>query len=160
MPKMSLVPAIILALIVAATPTAHGVDPEKEEWKSRSPIHLLPEYRIQVRSDFEGGVHGKIWKQGGPSIAFDVDIYTPSAVDSVEKGQIAWREEQSETPGHVICIYTKSKDLLITFGGPRPANFRSKIRGQRDLAEVLLMVLTFEPINGYPVDPSAISHQP
>ena len=142
---------------IVVIPTARGVDPQKEEWKTRSPIQLLPEYKFQVGSTIEGGRHGKIWRQGGPSIAFDIDMYTPSAVDSVEKSQIAWREEQSRNPGRVICIYTKSQDLLITFVTPMPANFRSKIRSQRDLAEVLLMVLTFEPINGYPVDPSTIS---
>jgi hypothetical protein len=36
------------------------------------------------------------------------------------------------------------------------ANFQANVRDQQELAEMLLMVLTYEPRQGYAVDPSAV----
>jgi hypothetical protein len=55
----------------------------------------------------------------------------------------------------VICVYTKSNEFVVSI--PRLAvNFRRHTQNQQEIAEMLLMVLTYEPSHGYAVEPGAI----
>jgi hypothetical protein len=50
-------------------------------------------------------------------------------------------------------VYTKEQEIVISFTdnkGSHPANFRAFVHGERDVAEVLLMVLTFDDVHVYP----------
>jgi len=124
----------------------------KENHSLPSPIRLLPGYHAEIVSGWEGGAGGKFTKQGGPSIDFQMSLHTESAVESIDKAQVVWREEQTVNGQHVVCVYTRSRELVITFPS-FVANFRTKIRNEQDLAETLLMVLTFDPFHGYSTDP-------
>jgi hypothetical protein len=60
------------------------------------------------------------------------------------KNRAAWRTEQVIDGKRVVCIYTKSKELLIAFPDDL-ANFYAKARTQRDITDMMLMVLTYDP---------------
>lgn len=137
---------------------AYGQAEAGQRKQTSSPVRLLPGYKIKAISGFEGGLAGTIWKEDGPRIEFDVRSRTASAIDSVAKEQILWREEQSIGENQFVLVYTRSDELVIAVFGNITADFHAKIRNPRDLAEVLLIVLTFEPFHGYPVDPSVVVH--
>ena len=122
---------------------------------ARSPVRLLPGYKIELRHGFEGDFGGRIWKPGGLSVDFDSGVHNPKAIDSIEAKDVRWRAEQIFDGHHVVLVYGPSGLVAISILD-RAANFRAKIRNQQDLAEMLLMVLTFETSRGYPVDSSAI----
>jgi hypothetical protein len=77
----------------------------------------------------------------------------PRVVDAIEMNQIAWRLRQTLNGRSFDCIYTKSDEFVITSPNAPPANLRAKIRSRQDLAEMLLLALSFDPNHGYPVDP-------
>ena len=121
---------------------------------ARSPVRLLPGYKIELRDGFEGDFGGRIWKPGGLSLDFDSGIHNPKAIDSIEAKDVRWRAEQIFDGHHVVLVYGTSGRVAISILD-RAVNFRGKIRNQQDLAEMLLMALTFETSQGYPVDSSA-----
>jgi hypothetical protein len=59
-----------------------------------------------------------------------------------------------------VCVYTRSDELVVRVSGRYIANFHAKIQSQKDLAEVLLTILTLDPGHGYPTDPSVIINEP
>lgn len=145
-----LLPILMISLAVQfADSQGHGTD---QLASSRSPVRLLPGYKLQIVPGPEGS-GGKIWKEGGPVIDFNLpQCCAGIATDSVEKGAVAWRIEQIVEKQRVIVLYTNSNELIVAF--PKLiSNFHAKIRNPQDLAEVLLMVLTFEPYKGYEMDP-------
>jgi len=148
----------LIAFAISQTVIANQNNTSKQ---TKSPVRLLPGYKIEMMSGFEGGLGGKISKDSGPTIDFGEGQHEGNSADSVNKDELLWRTEQIVNGKHVICAYTKSSELVITLppSSSWPANFRSKIRNQQDLAEMLLMVLTFEPNQGYPVEPDAIVHR-
>jgi|HubBroStandDraft_6_1064221.scaffolds.fasta_scaffold02825_3 hypothetical protein len=120
----------------------------------RSPVQLLTGYKLQIGSgtDTWGGT---IWKVGGLKIEWDSGLHVGVAADLVDKKDVAWQEEQVVNGQQVICVYTTSNDLIVSF--PRlVTNFQGHIERQQDLAEMLLMILTFEPTHGYAVESGAI----
>jgi hypothetical protein len=125
---------------------------------SRSPVALLSGYKVQVIPGIDSS-GGKIWKERGLTIEMELCCGFGNAAESVDKSQILWREEQTFNGQRVVCVYTRSKDLIVSF--PKlVTNFRAKIRNPNDLTEMLLMVLTFEPQQGYATDPGAIVPPP
>ena len=72
---------------------------------SRSPVRLLPGYKLQIVPGPEGA-GGKIWKEGGPVIDFNLpQCCAGVATDSVEKGAVTWRIEQIVEKQRVIILY-------------------------------------------------------
>jgi len=131
-------------------------EPEKDRKQVRAPFQLLPGYRMTAAMGLEDGPYGKVWKNGGPTIEYNFDRYGSSDVASIQKDQEVWREEQTSGINHFVCVFTRSRELVITLNGPTLANFRAEIHDQRELAEVLLIILSVDRINGYPVDPSKV----
>lgn len=131
-------------------------EPEKDRKQFRAPFELLPGYRMTAGWGIEDGPYGKVWKDGGPTIEYSFDMLGTSDVDSIDKDQEVWREEQTSGINHFVCVFTRSQELVVTLTGPTLANFRAKIRNQRELAEVLLIVLSVDRSSGYPVDPSKV----
>jgi hypothetical protein len=144
------VPALLFASL---TSSAQNQVRARDEVKA-SPVQLLPGYRIQIVRGIES-VGGTISKDPGTRIEFTIGGYFGVAADLVDRKDVAWREEQVINGQRVICVYTKSNDFVISI--PKLiTNFRSHIRTKQDLGEMLLMVLTFEPSHGYPVEPGAV----
>ena len=53
-----------------------------------------------------------------------------------------WQTEQVVGGKRVVCIYTRSRELLIAFPDDL-ANFHAKVRNQRDITDMMLIVLTY-----------------
>jgi hypothetical protein len=142
-----------LLTVVSLMAIAQSRDTAKSP-PARSPVHLLSGYKIQIGSgtDTWGGI---IWKVDGLKVKFDSGLHVGVATDLVDKKDVAWREEQVVNGQQVICVYMTSNDLIVSF--PRlVTNFQGHVQRQQDLAEMLLMILTFEPTHGYGVESGAI----
>lgn len=152
-----LISTLIAILIVSmgCAATAQEASAPSTSAGIRFPLRLLPGYKLQAAAGYDNGPTGKIWKENGPTINFHMGPYFPEETESIKKDQILWREEQIINGQSFTCVYTKSADLVISHQPLPVANFRAKIHSQQELAEILLMVLTFEP-KGYLVDPNAI----
>jgi hypothetical protein len=148
----------ILMLTLALTFATSGAATAQTAKDARSAFQLLPGYKVTLTggSDTSGG---RIWKLGGVSIDWNWGQGLGDADAQIGKEQVIWRESQTVNGKEIVCIYSKSKEFLIWLRvGPRdfPTIFRAKIRSQKEMTEMLLMVLSFEPHQGYPVDPSAV----
>ena len=119
----------------------------------RSPVRLLPGYKIELRYGFEGNVGGRIWKTDGLSIDFYTGINNPRAIDSIKVKDVRWKADHVVGGLHIILVYGTSDRVAISIPNVA-ADFTAKVRNQQDLTEMLLMVLTFDTQHGYPVDPS------
>jgi hypothetical protein len=149
--------ALLLLLIASPVLNVRGQNEGTVQAKKTvSPVRLLPGYKIQSVSGIEGGLGGRIWREGGPDIQFEVeDVYSEDPLRTVEREDILWREAQILNGNPFVCVYTKSKELVMSF--PAKAGFFSaKVQSPRDLTEVLLMVSTFGVGHGYPVDPAMV----
>jgi hypothetical protein len=149
--------ALLLLLIASPVLEVRGQNEGTvQAKKTLFPLRLLPGYKIQSVSGIEGGLGGRIWREGGPDIQFVVlDVYSEDPLRTVKREDILWREEQVLNGNPLACVYTKSKELVMSF--PAKASFfRAKVQSPRDLTEVLLMVSTFDVEHGYPVDPAMI----
>lgn len=60
------------------------------------------------------------------------------------KNRAVWHTEQLIDGKRVVCIYKESKELLTAFPYSG-ANFYAKVRKQRDIFDMMLMVLTYDP---------------
>jgi hypothetical protein len=153
MRRLSIAGIAVLLTLVSLSAIAQSTDTTKSP-PARSPVQLLSGYKIQISSgtDTWGGI---IWKVGGLKFRFDSGLHVGVAADLVDKKDVAWREEQVVNGQQVICVYTTSNDLVVSF--PRlVSNFQGHIQHPQDLAEMLLMIMTFEPTHGYVVESGAI----
>ncbi len=142
-----------LLTVVSLTAIAQSRDTTKSP-PLRSPVQLLSGYKIQLSSGIDTW-GGTIWKVGGLKIIWHSGLHVGVAADLVDKKDVAWREEQVVNGQQVVCVYATSSDLIGSF--PRlVTNFQGHIERQQDLAEMLLMILTFEPTHGYAVESGAI----
>jgi hypothetical protein len=122
-------------------------------------MQLLPGYRVTMKQGIDSAV-GDISLQGGLTINFDLWGNAGNYVDSAEVKQNAlWRREQIIAGRKVICTYTKSHYMYVTF--PPSTNFFARTRNQQDLTDMLLMVLTFhspsrDPLKNKPPDSSPV----
>jgi hypothetical protein len=152
-----LISTLIATLIVSmgCAATSQEASAPNKSAGIRFPLRLLRGYKLQAAAGTDNGPNGKIWKENGPTIDFHIGPYFSEATESIRKEEILWREEQIVNGHSFTCVYTKSADLVISHQPLPVANFQAKIHRQQEMAEMLLMVLTFEP-KGYPVDPKAI----
>jgi hypothetical protein len=149
--------ALIMTLMFSVSLASSAQNPDVAKGESNiSPVRLLPGYKFRAGRSLDTG-GGTIWKEGGLEIDF-VAGAIGSEADSIDKKDVVWREQQVVNGQRMICVYTKSHDLVISFPKLR-ADFSSKIRSRQDLAEMLMMVVTFEP-RGYPVEPGAVVTTP
>jgi hypothetical protein len=162
--KILIVP--LLSLLVLSLPqssmTQHGGS-NKLQATVRSPVRLLPGYKIEFASGVEGGYGVHIWKEAGLNIFGSFGCCFGAKANSVGKDRLGWEEKQEMNGRHVTLAYTKGQDLVVTFtedNGSYPVNFTAHIRDEHDVAETLLMVLTYEPTHGYPVPPQEIVQAP
>ena len=149
--------AFLLLLIASPESEVRGQNEgTRQAKKTLFPLRLLPGYKIQSVSGIEGGLGGRIWRESGPDIQFVVlNVYSEDPLRAVERADVLWREEQILNGNPFACVYTKSKELVMSC--PAKASFfRAKIQSPRDLTEMLLMVSTFDVEHGYPVDPAMV----
>jgi hypothetical protein len=146
-------PAFLICVFTLAT--GQEKPPSKEESKMRSPIRLLPGYKVQVQPGIDTG-GARFWKEGGLDMHFSTGTYEFKEADSIPANQVQWRVEQIVNGNHITCVFTKSQEFIVTVNELPVSNFDAKIRSQQELAEMLLMVLTYDIQHPYPVDPKYV----
>lgn len=155
---------IRLLNIIACVVLLHGSAIRADE-QPYGNIKLLDGYKYKRDHTFDT-INGLIYKEGGLSIAFESGINEGYAVEPKEQNDYIWFRQQ-EINGHkVFLALTESgvgtkwepekprgpnprRILMITFPGKfgtmDAANFHAEVMGEKDIADALLMVLTFDP---------------
>jgi hypothetical protein len=117
-------------------------------------IRLLSGYRHQKEQGIDTTV-GKIWKDGGPVIRYDIDSFSALAGNYAQHHKRSdpylWYKEQEFQGNTAQVLLTKDRKLIVTFPFAAPrgetifANFIGKVATEEQLAEVLLMLMTYSP---------------
>jgi hypothetical protein len=154
MKKLSILTIAFFVFAVSANTTVQNQNRNKCEAKI-FPLQLLPGYKVQEGWGIDGW-QAEVRKDGGVNVELYQGLHNGVDAYSVDKKEVSWKDEQVVNGQQVICVYTKSNDLVVSI--PHLAvNFRGHIRNQQDLTEMLLMVLTYEPTHGYPVEPGTVT---
>jgi hypothetical protein len=127
-------------------------------------IRLLDGYRFERSHTFDT-INGVITKTGGLRIEFESGINEGYAVEAKNKTKYIWYREQTIN-GHKVMFAlakrgvtpwkpevtrnpTPSNVLMVTFPGrivpDQAANFYAEVANEQEIADMLLMVLTFDP---------------
>jgi hypothetical protein len=120
-------------------------------------IQLLPGYKVSTRMGIES-LGGEIFSRD-MRIYFDVGVNTGNWTSAAPDNSILWQRKQMLHRHHVVCVYTIQKELIVTFPY-LTANFRAKVNSKQDMADMLLMVLSYEPVAGTPPEPTVDSAGP
>ena len=109
-------------------------------------IRMLTGY-VHRRGQGIDSVVGNITREGGLVIEYDIGrlagVYTDCKTCGWTEGEL-WRRNQVINGQSVQIVFTKSKRLVISFPTTH-ANFYATIKSEADLADTLLMVLTYPP---------------
>jgi len=115
-------------------------------------IKLLPGYSHTPRQGFDS-IHGEISKKDGITIHYGIGRVRPpggigiggdftNAVESLPKEDVQWRKDQTVAGQPVQIALAKNNILYITF--PKlGANFNVQTKTSEDIADTMLMVLTY-----------------
>jgi hypothetical protein len=151
-----------LALLISLHP------PYIFDEKPGNGIRLLAGYQFRAGSNFEGS-GGEIYQQGDLRITYEFGLSQGFAADPKEKEKYAWYREQVINGRKVMLALVKpglktqfepenprtpepGNILLITFAlGASPkddwtaTNFQAEVLSAEEIADVILMVLTYDP---------------
>ncbi len=109
-------------------------------------IQLLPGYKHEKLKGIDTRV-GKIWKDGGLSFSYDIGKGAGNQAKGQDKKNVLWFKEQV-VAGHAVQLaLTKDQTLYVSFPQTH-ANFYGQVKTSADLADLLLMVLTYAPAAG------------
>lgn len=132
-----------LALCLSLFCAAAGAVGQSREASIPGNIKLLPGYTHTSVRPIDSAYAGRIWKPHGLVIGYDIGMAAGHYETSLGwTSRAEWKLDQVMNGKRVVCIFTKSHELLIAFPDDL-ANFTAKIRTKRDLAEMMLMVLTY-----------------
>jgi len=126
---------LLAPLLLAATCMAQSEAPPGN-------IRLLPGYLHQRGQGFDSKV-GTIARREGLTIEYDIGPMAGDYTDRKWDGEI-WRKNQIINGHPIVVVFTKANLLVISFPG-RNANFLATIRSDSEMADMLLMVLTYSP---------------
>ena len=117
---------------------------------------LLPGYKHEIVPTPRDSRQGRIWKESGLEITYQYSgmaggrisgrDLTPlwSKVLTADKGTRI--EIQLSTDRRLIVRFLRAPDAEARLGsGDLPAFFSAQVRNEEDIAEMLMMVLTFRP---------------
>jgi|ERR1051325_4534635 hypothetical protein len=105
------------------------------------PIKLLPGYQHKTERGIDTAV-GRIWKEGGTTITYDIGIYAGLEIRPDQQDRNAWYKEQTINNQTVRMVLTKERALKVEFV-ERHATFLALVPKEEDLADALLMILTY-----------------
>lgn len=152
--KRTALVTIVLSLLFL--PFGAGQEAGKNAAASpRLVIQLLPGYKFQNVPGLDTA-GARIFKPGGLSIEFGSGEHMEKAADDLPSSKIYWKTRQTINGRQLTCAYTRSGYLVATFHDAIIADFEARIRNKQELTEMLLMIATYEPLKGYPVDPGAL----
>jgi hypothetical protein len=154
-------PLILVAILAIAGPLAASGN-------QFDAIKLLPGYRIKSEPGLDV-VAWKIEKPGGLIIHFEAGMSEGLAVNQEDKDKYAWYREQTVNGRRVLLALIRpglktdpdldkernlppGNILIVTYplSGHKDhaANFIGKVANSEEVADMLLMVLTFDPDKG------------
>ena len=87
---------------------------------------------------------GKVWKEGGLSFRYDIGRGAGNQVKALAKEDMLWYKEQVVDGRPVQLALTKDRMLYVTFP-QSAANFYGTAKSEEEIADMLLMVLTYAP---------------
>jgi hypothetical protein len=138
MKKIATVEFVVLVLLAATCAAQPDAVPGN--------IRLLPGF-VHHRGQGIDSAVGSIARKGGLVIEYDIGrlagAYTDCKWCGWTDGEL-WRRDQVISGHEVKVVFTKSRRLVISFPD-RHANFYATVRSDADLADALLMVLTYNP---------------
>jgi len=106
-------------------------------------IKLLPGYRHEAERGKDTLI-GKVWKEGGLTFRYDIGRGAGNAVNAHAKNDLLWCKEQVVQGRQLLLGFSKDRTLYVTFP-QTSANFSGKVASDEDLADMLLMCLTYAP---------------
>ena len=134
---------LLAALLPACVGTA-----QTESTPIPGSIKLLPGYHYQKENGIDSYA-GKIWKKGGVEIEHDIGARAGNYADCKtcgwNDGEL-WRKKQNVNGQESIVVFTKSKTLIVVFPESK-ANFYATIHTEEDMADMLLMLCTFQKMS-------------
>jgi hypothetical protein len=104
-------------------------------------MELLPGYHHKTGRGIDTAV-GHIWKDGGITISYDIGGLAGIYVLPNQKDQNGWYREQKINNQTVRIVLTNERQLRVTFV-EATANFVAVVPKDEDLADALLMILTY-----------------
>ncbi len=106
-------------------------------------IRLLTNYKHKF-DEFESTDTriGQIWKDGGITITYDIGELAGEWANPKEQAEYQWYKEQVIGRQIVRIALTKDSELRVTYPKLK-ANFYGTVKSQEDVAEFLLIVLTY-----------------
>jgi hypothetical protein len=104
-------------------------------------MQLLPGYTHKSEQGIDTRV-GKIFKNGGITINYDIGELAGLYTSPDGKDEYEWYKEQKMNTQTVRIALTKKRELRVTFV-EATVNFFGTVPTEQDLADALLMVLTF-----------------
>ncbi len=132
--------ALVIGSLSVALRAASADDPPPGS------ITLLDGYKHQKLQGIDTRV-GKIWKDGGITIQYDIGRLAGNYAQQQRKyqaDQLLWDRQQTWHGQLVELAMTKDRQLYVSFP-ERHANFYGKVQEEQDLVDALLMVLTYLP---------------
>ncbi len=110
-------------------------------------IQLIKGFRHQRLQGIDSSV-GRIWKEGGLEIQYDIGQLAGNRASSVKEADREWAIDQTVNGHPVEIVKNKNGEVFVTF--PEDfANFYAKVANERELAAMLTITLT------YPAAPAA-----
>ena len=127
--------------------------------KLRSPFQLIRGYKVEIRYGPEPNEEaGRIWKPGGLAIDWNFDAYGGSIIDEIEQKEVLWRLELPSSGNPSVMVRTRENRVAISIA--THLNFSATIHSDQELAEMLLMCLTYNFREGFAAAPDAIIIDP
>jgi hypothetical protein len=144
MRRVSLLPIlVVLPLLFAA---------DRESKDPSSPpgaIRLIDGYRHERLQGIDSTV-GRIWKEGGLEIRYDIGVFAGNNAASVKPADRLWAMSQVIRGKSAEIVKAKNGFVTVTFSsdpknkaGDSPANFYAKVSNEEELAALLLITMTY-----------------
>ncbi|WP_020472657.1 hypothetical protein [Zavarzinella formosa] len=135
------IPSVVLALSVIGLLSVPAGFAEEPADPTPGGIKLLPGYKHEKLQGIDTRV-GKIAKASGFAFGYDIGKLAGDAAGSLDKDTLLWRKEQVIDGQTVRVALTKDRMLYVTFTQTH-ANFYGKAKSDDEVADMLLMVLTY-----------------
>jgi hypothetical protein len=130
--------ALLLLVLVGGVASAQSY-----EVRPGKAMKLLPGYQIDERTGIDA-IEGTIAKPDGLTIRYDIGKFRTNVASLQDKDRLRWYKEHEANGRPVHLAFAKDGTLYVTF--PYfAANFQAKVANEAEMAEVLLMVLTYSP---------------
>jgi Ca2+-binding EF-hand superfamily protein len=108
-----------------------------------SPMKLLAGYQ-QERLESDDTDYGRIFKKGGADFEYDIGpgAFNPNDFASPQD-EVRWSRTQVTATGKKVYVELRKDGFLSVFFPESITRFSGRVRGPEDIADILLMVMTF-----------------